>query len=181
MKWTSISQNDYQTLNYYENFIPSKLTPVERPKINMISKQRSWFKRAKETILSWFGKYSKRKLLDEDSPEFQEKLDEWAKSEEIRKDDMAKLRSNLISKFMNGVLFRTKIGDFKETFLDRDDLVQNEVDSKVEWFWVLENGDQEKFELNKILKEFFLAERGDLSNTNLQADRKNNFLALISQ
>lgn len=94
---------------------------------------------------------------------------------------MAKLRSNLISKFMNGVLFHTKIGDFKETFLDRDDLVQNEVDSKVEWFWVLENGDQEKFELNKILKEFFLAERGDLSNSNLQADRKNNFLVLISQ
>lgn len=82
---------------------------------------------------------------------------------------------------MNGVLFYTKIGDFKETFLDRDDLVQNEVDSKVEWFWVLEHGDLEKFELNKILKEFFLTERGDLSNINLQADRRNNFLVLISQ
>lgn len=47
MKWTSISQNDYQTLNYYENFIPTKLTPVERPQINLISKKSSWFKRAK--------------------------------------------------------------------------------------------------------------------------------------
>ena len=61
MKWTTISKNDYQTLNYYENFIPSKLTPIERPKINLISKKPSWFKRAKGNFRNYEEYFIKKR------------------------------------------------------------------------------------------------------------------------
>ena len=65
--------------------------------------------------------------------------------------------------------------------MTREQILNNKCRENIDWYWILDNGEIEKFgrSFQEELCKFFESQRGDLSLQNLRNDRKNNFLVTV--